>query len=82
MLLAIDVSNSTIKAGVFNNVALIASWQIATERHKVVDDYAVLFLNLFRTKDIDPGVKLPFFRKGVRAPPKRRGDPRRLQANG
>lgn len=54
MLLAIDVSNSTIKAGVFNNEALIASWQIATERHKVVDDYAVLFLNLFRTKDIDP----------------------------
>ena len=56
MLLAIDVSNSTIKAGVFNNEALIASWQIATERHKVVDDYAVLFLNLFRTKDIDPAM--------------------------
>lgn len=54
MLLAIDVSNSTIKAGVFNDDALIASWQFATERHKVVDDYAMLFLNLFRSSDIDP----------------------------
>jgi type III pantothenate kinase len=54
MLLAIDVSNSTIKAGVFNNDALIAYWQIATERHKAVDDYAMLFLNLFRARDINP----------------------------
>jgi type III pantothenate kinase len=54
MLLAIDVSNSTIKAGVFNDDALIAFWQIATERHKAVDDYAMLFLNLFRATDIDP----------------------------
>ena len=54
MLLAVDISNSTIKAGVFRGGELIASWQIATERHKVADDYAMLLLNLFRATAIDP----------------------------
>ena len=54
MLLTIDVSNSTIKAGVFEGERLVAFWQIATERHKAVDDYAMLFLNLFRSVDIKP----------------------------
>ena len=54
MLLTIDVSNSTIKAGIFKGEEIIAFWQIATERHKVADDYAMLFLNLFRASGIDP----------------------------
>ncbi|BBO83870.1 type III pantothenate kinase [Desulfosarcina ovata subsp. sediminis] len=54
MLLTIDVSNSTIKAGVFDGDQLVAFWQIATERRKAVDDYAMLFLNLFRSSNIKP----------------------------
>lgn len=54
MLLAIDISNSTIKAGVFLNEELKGFWQVATERQKVTDDYAMLFLNLFASCDIDP----------------------------
>ncbi|MDL2322305.1 type III pantothenate kinase [Desulfosarcina sp. OttesenSCG-928-B08] len=53
MLLTIDVSNSTIKAGVFDGETLVAFWQIATERHKVADNYAVLFLNLFQLRHVD-----------------------------
>lgn len=54
MLLTIDVSNSTIKAGLYDGERLAAFWQVATERHKVVDDYAMLFLSLFRSVDISP----------------------------
>lgn len=56
MLLTIDVSNSTIKAGLFDGERLAAFWQVATERHKVVDDYAMLFLDLFRSVEIEPSM--------------------------
>lgn len=52
MLLTIDISNSTIKAGIFEGDALIAFWQFATERNKLADDYAVLLLNLFEAENI------------------------------
>lgn len=52
MLLAIDISNSTIKAGIFDKETLVANWQFATERHKIADDYAMLLLNLFKSSDI------------------------------
>lgn len=48
MLLAIDISNTTIKAGIFQGDKLVNDWRFATERHKLADDYAVLILNLFR----------------------------------
>lgn len=48
MLLAIDISNTTIKAGLFQGDKLVNDWRFATERHKLADDYAVLMLNLFR----------------------------------
>lgn len=52
MILAIDISNTTIKAGVFDQDELITSWQVATERHKAVDDYGILLLNLFQVSGI------------------------------
>ncbi|GAB6904778.1 Type III pantothenate kinase [Desulfosarcina cetonica] len=71
MLLTIDVSNSTIKAGVFDGEQLVAFWQFATERHKVVDDYAMLFLNLFNSMDIKPkmisGVSISCVVPGLRS---------------
>jgi type III pantothenate kinase len=53
MILAIDISNTTIKLGLFQGDDLTATWQIATERHKVVDDYAMLLLNLFQSAGQD-----------------------------
>ena len=52
MILAIDISNTTIKAGVFDHDDLVTSWQVATERHKAVDDYGILLLNLFQAGGI------------------------------
>ena len=53
MLLAIDISNTTIKAGIFDGESMIAFWQVATERHKIADDYAMLFLSLFHASGIN-----------------------------
>jgi len=48
VLLALDVSNTTIKAGVFRGEKLVADWRIATERHRLADEYAMLMLSLFQ----------------------------------
>lgn len=54
MLLAIDISNTSIKAGIFQSENIIAHWRVATERHKLLDDYAMLFLDLIRAHGITP----------------------------
>lgn len=52
MLLTIDISNTSIKTGVFQNEQLIAHWRVATERQKLTDDYAILFTNLLQAHGI------------------------------
>ncbi|HTP09045.1 MAG TPA: type III pantothenate kinase, partial [Anaerolineae bacterium] len=52
MLLTLDISNTSIKAGVFRGDELISHWRIATERHKLADDYGMLFLNLLQASGI------------------------------
>ncbi|HZY42700.1 MAG TPA: type III pantothenate kinase [Anaerolineae bacterium] len=52
MLLALDISNTSIKAGVFNGETLVANWRFATERQKLADDYAMLLLGLFQASGI------------------------------
>ena len=43
MLLTLDISNTSIKAGVFRGDELLANWRIATERNKLADDYGMVF---------------------------------------
>ena len=52
MLLTIDVSNTTIKAGVFRGETLLADWRVATERHKLADEYGILLLSLFQASGV------------------------------
>lgn len=52
MLLAIDISNTSIKLGIFVDDQLVAHWRIATERHKLTDEYAVLLTNLLAARQI------------------------------
>jgi len=52
MLLTLDVSNTTIKAGVFRKDKLLADWCFATERHKLADEYAMLLLSLFQASGV------------------------------
>ena len=54
MLLAIDVSNTTIKAGVFRKDELVADWRFATERSRLADEYGMLLLSLFQARGIAP----------------------------
>ncbi len=53
MLLAIDIGNTSIAFGVFENEKLRATWRIATVIHRMADEYAVLLLNLLRHQGLD-----------------------------
>ena len=52
MLLAIDVGNINIAFGVFEGEKVRATWNVATDIHKTVDEYAVLLLNLLSRQNI------------------------------
>ena len=46
MLLAIDIGNTNIVAGVFEGDRLTASWRLATERRRTTDEYAAALRSL------------------------------------
>ncbi|MBI2955014.1 MAG: type III pantothenate kinase [Chloroflexi bacterium] len=46
MLLAVDIGNTNIALGVYSGSELIADWRIATESHRMPDEYAMLLCNL------------------------------------
>lgn len=46
MLLVVDVGNTNIALGVYKGEELIADWRIATESHRMPDEYAMLLRNL------------------------------------
>jgi type III pantothenate kinase len=55
MLLAIDIGNTTIVLGVFNNRnKLKGTWRMATGVHRMADEYALVMHNLFALKGISP----------------------------
>ena len=49
MLLAIDVGNSNILLGVFKDDRLLQEWRLLTEPEKTIDEYGILFQNLYRS---------------------------------
>lgn len=53
MLLAIDIGNTNITLGVFEGEKLRATWRMATDVHRMPDEYAVLIFNLLRNRGID-----------------------------
>lgn len=52
MLLCIDIGNSNIKLGLFDQNGMLKHWRISTNRSNLPDEYAVLLLNLFEIDDI------------------------------
>jgi type III pantothenate kinase len=52
MLLAIDIGNSNIAVGIFEN-SWIEHWRIYTEAKRTADEYGILLQNLFLKADID-----------------------------
>ena len=52
MLLAIDIGNTNIIIGVFDDDKIKASWRIVTAVHRMPDEYASLILSFFDRKGI------------------------------
>ncbi len=52
MLLAIDVGNTNIVIGVFDNKRVIESWRLSTDRRKTADEYRLLITQLLHQSSI------------------------------
>jgi len=46
-LLAIDIGNTNIVMGLYGGERLVAQWRVATDHHRMPDEYAMLLFNLF-----------------------------------
>jgi type III pantothenate kinase len=46
MLLAVDIGNTNIAIGVFAGERLVATWHLATDVHKLADEYGAILLDL------------------------------------
>ncbi len=54
MLLAIDIGNSHIVSGIFEDEKLICEFRIATQSHKTADEYGILIKNILKSRKISP----------------------------
>jgi len=54
MLLAIDIGNTNVTLGVFDGEKLRATWRMATDVHRMADEYASMLLNLLPHENIAP----------------------------
>ena len=50
MLLTIDIGNSQIVWGVFQDSKLVGSWRVATTLTKTADEYGILLISMLRTQ--------------------------------
>ena len=53
MLLAIDIGNTDICLGVFEDDVIRTTWHMATGIHRMTDEYAALLLNLLHHQGLD-----------------------------
>ena len=53
MLLVIDIGNTNINIGVFQERQLQSTWRIATGIHRLVDEYAILLINLLNQQSLE-----------------------------
>lgn len=58
MILLVDVGNTNIVIGVYNEKEYIAGWRISTDSKKTSDEYGIQLVQLFHQNDLNPkGVK-------------------------
>jgi type III pantothenate kinase len=53
MLLALDVGNTNVTIGVFENARLIAHWRLSTVHEQTADEWGILLRNLFALWSLD-----------------------------
>src|SRR5205814_1142012 len=51
LLLAIDIGNTNVVAGVFAGKRLIAKWRLATSMERMPDEWGALLANMLRHKE-------------------------------
>ncbi len=56
MLLAIDIGNTNVVLGIYQDQRLLCSWRIATDLHKTWMEYALIIRGLFDLQGLDPAV--------------------------
>lgn len=54
MLLVIDVGNTNIVFGIYDDKTLLNNWRIASEKHRTSDEYGLLFEQIFRYHSLEP----------------------------
>ena len=54
MLLAIDIGNSQIACGVFQDSTLQASWRLSTDHTKTPDEYGIMLRSLIQFNNLEP----------------------------
>lgn len=54
MLLVIDVGNTNVVFGIFEEKKLIGEWRVATHLHKTADEYGILLIDLLQAQKISP----------------------------
>ncbi|MCL2615987.1 MAG: type III pantothenate kinase [Dehalococcoidia bacterium] len=54
MLLAVGIGNTSIKLGLFDGDKLYADWHIATDMHRLPDEYIVTLDSLLRQGSVNP----------------------------
>lgn len=53
MLLVIDVGNTNIVAGVFDDKEVKVHWRFSTDRSKTADEYGILLRSMFQYSDVE-----------------------------
>ena len=54
MLFCVDIGNTNVVMGLYEDGKLATHWRIATDHQKMADEYAMLILNLFERSGQDP----------------------------
>jgi type III pantothenate kinase len=54
MLLAIDVGNTNIVVGLYEDKKLLHVWRLATNKERTSDEFGVFFLTMFKNAGIEP----------------------------
>ena len=52
MFLAIDIGNTNVTMGVFEGEKIRDTWRLATDIHKMPDEYAATLMNLLQFRKI------------------------------
>lgn len=52
MLIAIDIGNTTLQVGVFDDLRIVHTWRLATDHKRLADEYGILVASLLRSEGI------------------------------